>query len=507
MSYARHPYQADKPFQETLSSMYFPKNAAQDFTRIYFPNTATEIGVCEVMGHRHSQEDAIDVDVPVVAPFAKALNVEKQKLVLSEAMRRVQATTGTHVGGATATCAIAWLDESHVCHVTTANIGDSSTYRIIVKMHGEIDIVKLTTNHNPDQPQELSRIKLFVDEDARAMTGYILSDDKTHGVNVSRSLGDREYEGAGLIHIPDIVHHTKHLARVDKAYIVVACDGFDVIGDKLDVFKKVFKSILDLNLSLGEMANRLVVEALEKDSTDNITLAIFAVGAEPISASVFDGHGGAQVSKQAAQAFYAALHSAITIVLKPEGFLQLKIAESKESIKLASMLSRKSLEKLAKTNQEKMWLPSIKALFSDFNLKYRQTSTLHVFTREQMFANTTVIDLIFAADSEAVLSKVIDISQGVHFANTYTESDDKDGRKNYADDDHPKKARLTISFSNASGKDLSMVKKFLQMTADRLVLDGNLIPAQVSIKPNSLFGASSSTSPAAAAVPELDFKY
>jgi len=136
-----------------------------------------------------------------------------------------------------------------------ANAGDSRA----VLLRGSA-AVRLSEEHKPSVKSEADRVKAL---------GAFITEDVTCRINgmigISRALGDHMMKEL-IISTPHI-----HITEItpDDRLLILACDGvWDVLTDQEAV--DVIKSEPDA----AAMSKRLLIEAIKRDSTDNISVIV-----------------------------------------------------------------------------------------------------------------------------------------------------------------------------------------------------------------------------------------
>lgn len=309
----------EKKIEKLNFTKYAPKK--EDFCETYTKNHLT-IGHCVIQGERPHQEDMLVPAIDEVKGF-NTLNEEAQFLALEVTFHEMQQKHGDNKKtGSTGCTAIAWIKnekdekyEKQTAHFTTAHLGDSYAYSIILNEDNSVaEVKRLNRLHKPDDEKE----KKYIEEN----TGFIshfgcwrLNRD----LAMSRSFGDKKFEDTGINHEPEIEHYEKLLAKGQKAFVVIASDG-------LELNEQAIGQIINENRqrSPAEIANILVDQTHKKGSEDNISTAVFAVGQTPLSAAIFDGHGGSEVSKKIGEHFYPELQKRIAQVFTPANVKPLK---------------------------------------------------------------------------------------------------------------------------------------------------------------------------------------
>jgi serine/threonine protein phosphatase PrpC len=277
-----------------------------------------KIGMCEIQGHRPSQEDSLQVAVAQVQEF-RELSYEAREQVLIDTFDQLQNKYGKHASvGSTGCVVTAWVDEDAVLQVACAGVGDSAVYLVVVHDDANVVVRALQLNelHNPDprlNANEYARVaKISVPS-----TQYEQGQLRLNGLlAVSRAFGDTSFERYGLLHTPEILQDIRQMAPHERAFIVLACDGLTE-NDSLDL-DRIASSVNRLYKStpVDRIANFLVNTAFVNGSYDNISAAVFEVGKTPQSAAIFDGHNGAQVSQALGKHFYPLFEKTIKAELK-----------------------------------------------------------------------------------------------------------------------------------------------------------------------------------------------
>ncbi len=116
-----------------------------------------------------------------------------------------------------------------------------------------------------------------------------------------------------------------------KAYIVLGCDDLtERMVDQQEVEHKIGDAIVE-GRSIERLAQDLVTKAIASDSSDNISVAVMEVGSIPGSVSVFDGHGGSEVSFAIGKDFYPTLKANIQLLLTQKLEAPAAISDIKQS--------------------------------------------------------------------------------------------------------------------------------------------------------------------------------
>lgn len=137
--------------------------------------------------------------------------------------------------------------------VYCANVGDSKCLLIT-----NDSFVQLSYDDVCSDVNEVKRIR---------NEGGVISEERLNGVlAVTRAIGDHDLKGKGLSAVP---HFNKKMLTLKDKFCVVASDGIwdEISGDKVVSVAKECDSAKDL-------AKKLVEIAIEKGSTDNISVIV-----------------------------------------------------------------------------------------------------------------------------------------------------------------------------------------------------------------------------------------
>eukprot|EP00668_Euglena_longa_P029625 GGOE01036984.1.p1 GENE.GGOE01036984.1~~GGOE01036984.1.p1 ORF type:complete len:400 (+),score=87.76 GGOE01036984.1:48-1247(+) len=264
-----------------------------------------KVGVAEVAGHRSSLEDAHCVSLSVAGGIfgvfdghggdtcsswvAKRLpsvfheaNPQLTVLPKNEVIRMFLDVDADYIeeryippGGSTACFITASLASSGTgefcCQLQVCNVGDS---RLIVGRAGEV--IFQTTDHKPDDVEELARIL--------AAVGTVEVGRLDGKLAVSRAFGDPEFKEdpsrppaeQKLIAVPDV----SQLEVQSGDYAVVACDGLYEPGITREEVCRMTGELLCTMDDTAMVAAALCKYALTKGSHDNITVMVIQFGVD-----------------------------------------------------------------------------------------------------------------------------------------------------------------------------------------------------------------------------------
>jgi TPR repeat protein len=130
---------------------------------------------------------------------------------------------------------------------------------------------------------------------------------------VTRAFGDTELDSQGISHQPQTTKTIATLHPGERAFMVVTCDGAmeHLKGDNVaNQAAQELGSLLATGIAKGvpqqqTLAERIVDNALKNGSQDNISAMVteLHIGQPPLTAAVFDGHGGNKVSTDLSRHF------------------------------------------------------------------------------------------------------------------------------------------------------------------------------------------------------------
>ncbi|KAJ9473600.1 hypothetical protein DIPPA_22239 [Diplonema papillatum] len=151
------------------------------------------------------------------------------------------------------------------------SVGDS---RVLVHRKGKLT-KSMTTDHKPDIPEEVERIK--------SAGGWVIRNRVDGKLAVSRAFGDTYFKQGTcdythkIIAVPTITDTILEPGDI----IVITCDGIFETGFKddevIDIVKEVLNASPETAQSLGEAARILCDKALESGSSDNCTAIVARV--------------------------------------------------------------------------------------------------------------------------------------------------------------------------------------------------------------------------------------
>jgi serine/threonine protein phosphatase PrpC len=144
--------------------------------------------------------------------------------------------------------------------LTTAHVGDSRVVRV-----GATGAESLTRDHRIDAADERARVlRMGAGLDAP----YVVRG--SHGLMMTRSLGDRWFRPVGVIAEPEVGHHAIDAGDVA---LVAATDGvWDVLS--LEEAARIVRRAD----TAGAAADALVAEALAAGARDNVTAVVVRLG-------------------------------------------------------------------------------------------------------------------------------------------------------------------------------------------------------------------------------------
>lgn len=289
----------------------------------------TKAGIVGIKGKKRSQEDV--VAVKFLNKFVQ-LSIEDQKNALTSACAKMQEDYGkASKSGTTAAIATAWL-EGNQLHVNSTHLGDSEAHLVIVDTNGVVKTESLTkVLHKPTVPEEAARlvkINANAPDDPRRviMGGRVIDTDTGIGLTVSRSFGDSRILYDPTDQEPDISTYQFTLKEGQKAFIVVACDGLmehSKERNSIDIANLVYQHQQNPEAAAQALANAAYNDAQSRDNISAVVMPI--TSSVPVSAAVFDGHGGPELANEFGKNFYRVLENTIENILTPEATLMPKL--------------------------------------------------------------------------------------------------------------------------------------------------------------------------------------
>lgn len=162
--------------------------------------------------------------------------------------------------GSTSCITIHCIDKENESFLWIINVGDS---RAVLSNENNIAI-PLSKDHKPNSPEERVRI-----ENLGGKIEYDGADWRIKNLSLSRAFGDIECTPY-VTHLPQI--YCRKLSKGDK-FLILACDGlWDVLSNQ-DAVDFILN--LETQKYKGNYAKVLAEYALEKGSTDNVTVIVY----------------------------------------------------------------------------------------------------------------------------------------------------------------------------------------------------------------------------------------
>lgn len=285
-------------------------NGRADESQI-FQGYGSTIVMEEVKNLRSAQEDQI---IAAAYPQFQMLSQEDQKRILETTITQLQKQYGRAYQGSTLCGTIAWKQDNTIYSATT-NVGDSTSFMVILdKESKHKKTFRLNQNlHNSHNSNEKERVK---------KEGGVMINDRLAGtLAMTRSIGDNELDGYGISHQAEIDFQLFKLEEGDQAILIVACDG--LTENECLTEEEIGKTVSQYyQHGLKTLPNRLIHAAKTSDkhqSRDNISVGAMVVTSDiPAGITVFDGHGGSDVSKALANHFYAVYHNNLPLNLRSD---------------------------------------------------------------------------------------------------------------------------------------------------------------------------------------------
>lgn len=195
-----------------------------------------------------------------IPPFLSEYHNQVFQIIQSQLLKN--SNSYGYLMGSTCLLNIMYKFEDSI-HMNIVNLGDSRL--VIVNNNGTTK--QITTDHKPDDPKEKIRLETMGGDIYRDSEGtYRIGD-----LSLSKSFGDGD-NAPYISQIPDIFYRKISL---ETKYIVMACDGlWDVI--KSEDIGKIIEEIIKIT-NTDNIAVELAKYALEKNSTDNISVIVIEV--------------------------------------------------------------------------------------------------------------------------------------------------------------------------------------------------------------------------------------
>ena len=136
------------------------------------------------------------------------------------------------------------------------NVGDS---RCVIVNNNNM-VIRISVDHRVSNESEFSRILKM---------GGTISEGRINGeIMLSRSLGDFELKGSGLISDPYL--ESRLITQRDKCCVIASDGVWDVISEKM------LKEIVERSKNCEELCNNIIEESIKEGSEDNISC--FVIG-------------------------------------------------------------------------------------------------------------------------------------------------------------------------------------------------------------------------------------
>lgn len=275
---------------------------ANDYSKT---DKTTGAGLFEIQGDRGGQEDRM---VATHLPGFDRLSSSDKENVFKRTVAKMQSKFGKTDAGSTLATSVGWKEENRV-NAFSAHVGDSESFLVIVNKNRIVNCVNLTPNlHKPNDENEKKRLEK---NKATVRGGRVWGRHK--GLSLSRAIGDQDVLTHADDHEADF--NTAEIALEnddDQAFLITMCDGIMENVPRDEVDSAIAKIIFENQASPELAAQKLVEFGYNRGSTDNMSVAVVPItSTKPVSISVFDGHGGDEVSNNLGNDFYPALREKI----------------------------------------------------------------------------------------------------------------------------------------------------------------------------------------------------
>ena len=293
-----------------------------DYVKHLDLGNGAQIGICEVQGKRPTQEDAVAHDAGENSlNFSKLSDEEKRIVMLATFLSFQMKVNSPHYqdAGSCACVATGWIDDKGV-NISTSYVGDSVNYVVSLDkdMKLQYSIACNPELHNASNQKEVEAIQNGKDRARGKIVqhGGLRLHAGTHDLSTTRALGDVYGDPYGVSHHPETTP-TMSLPHHGTEFMIVVCDGAmehlshgsdkhnniaNRFGDELGIL--VQNAFADNpNLNPAELAEIIQKNATGKNSEDNISVLVIPLSKIPVTAAVFDGHGGDRVSQFLGESF------------------------------------------------------------------------------------------------------------------------------------------------------------------------------------------------------------
>lgn len=265
----------------------------------------------ETIGRRDAQEDAHAVDISDRSRKLSRLTADERHahMALHFLLMQVAAAENQafNAKGCCACAVTGWYRGDQV-HVSTSYVGDSVAILIGLDKTSKLKYAVACNPdlHNIDNAEEILLVK---NGQGRRANPYALVNKRlAWELLVTRSIGDADYEEFGVCHAPVTTLVEKEYTSLDQVYMVVACDGamehvtnkHQTANDFANELGTLFVDALASGKKTAKfLADMIRDNAFNAGSGDNISVMVMQINkkALPITAAVFDGHDGVEVSQ------------------------------------------------------------------------------------------------------------------------------------------------------------------------------------------------------------------
>ncbi len=265
------------------------------------------IGICEVNGNNptRSQEDTVAVDASdETATFMDMPQDQKTRIATATFANLQHKLTKKGFIEGSCVCVASGHVKNGQATVFTSYVGDSVGFLIVLKEDGTLRSVtpcntELHTGYNQD---ECHAIQHGIGREPGVISPDAYGTPRLAGaLAITRTLGDIEFDDQGLSHVPQTTTVTAEVAPDDRVYMVLTCDGAMEHWEGKSSVKQFANELGNLfqqyhQLSPEILAEKIVDNALEKGSMDNITAMVVPLGKYAVTAGVFDGHAGPEAA-------------------------------------------------------------------------------------------------------------------------------------------------------------------------------------------------------------------
>lgn len=294
--------------------------------------------ICSITGSRKEQQDKLSINE---MPYCSSLTGEEVKSSLISALHDIQTQHGQYKDtGSTACSTLAWRTQgketkTDILCLGTAQLADSHSILVIKDSSGTRVIPLTKANHLLQNTNERERIDLALQKQnltknpsatrlgAERLKKQFPEAKEELGLQMTRCLGNNDYEQDGLSHDPDVDFITMSIPKDAEVYVTLVTDGaleydygvIDFAKQQSTICQKL-QSVFDAK-DKNELHDKALDVINQTVKRDNSSVAIVPIisGQKPVLVAGFDGNGGDEVATLAATHFAGVVQQNLTNAL------------------------------------------------------------------------------------------------------------------------------------------------------------------------------------------------